>query len=315
MSMRPAPLAIALAGTLLLLVTACAPDDSGSRSAVSIATATPVETPTPLPTPSPTPTPVPPRDSPGCATRLALARKMAQDIEVVLEGYEAEWGFAFIDVSCKGAVSIHPEYSQYAASAGKIVSVIAVLQAVQRGDLPLEEVDQSVNQVLTLSLDEPADYIETFLEPGALNAVLDQAGTLSARIDTTWRETNISATDLARLWAALVNGQLLNEELTAYLLKYTRETVIPEGFETFPDSDFELDGYRYGQKAGYFVSDGVPYFFVGAGYLNHEATGDYFIPVIVIETEIEDLLDPRRFLVFPVVVDYVEQMVATGESR
>lgn len=307
-------LAVLALGAALLFSSACSRGDAGSQSAVSVASPTPTHTAVPTPEPTPTPTPVPESDPLGCADRLAIAGEMAGEIELALSEYEAEWGFAFIDVTCANVVSVNPEYSQYAASAGKIISIVAVLQAVESGDVALEDVEESLLQILTFSLDQSTDYIETFLEPGALNTVLEQAGTESARIDGTWRQANLSATDLARVWVAIVDGTLLGPEMTAYLLDLAQGPDIPDGYETFPDRDFDVEGFTWGQKAGYYVSDGIPYFLVGAGFLRYEPTGDYFIPVVIIKTEIEDLLDPQRRLVFPIVLRNVAGIVGVDIS-
>ncbi len=297
------------AAAILLLFTACSGSDDGSRSAVFVSTPPPTDTPLPTPEPTLTPSPVPTPDPLGCADRITLASQMAGEVEESLRGYDADWGFAFIDVSCVSVTALHPGYAQYAASAGKIISVIAVLRAVERGDIPLEAITDDLTLITTLSLDDASDDIETYLQPGDLNAVLEDAGTTTARITETWRHTNISATDMARIWAALVEGRLLGPEMTAYLLELVQHADIPSGFDTFPGMQFKLADFEWGQKAGYYVSDGVPYFFVGAGYLHYLPTDEYFIPVLVVKTEIEDLLDPQRYSVFPIVIDYVQRIV------
>ncbi len=302
------------ATAILLFVCACGSPDGSSHSAVAISTPPPTDTALPTPEPTLTPSPVPTPDPLGCADRITLASQMAADVEEALRGYEAGWGFAFIDVSCNNVTALNPDYSQYAASSGKIISMIAALRAVERGDVPLEAIEDDLTLITTLSLDSASDDIETYLQPGDLNAVLEDAGTVSARIDGTWHQTNFSATDMARIWAALVEGRLLGPDMTAYLLELVQHPDIPNGFDTFPGKQFKLQDFEWGQKAGYYVSDGVPYFFVGAGYLHYLPTDDYFIPVLIIKTEIEDLLDPQRYTVFPIVVDYVERMVEAQSS-
>jgi hypothetical protein len=223
--------------------------------------------------------------------------------------YPGTWGFAFVDVYCGAVVSTDPGYRQYAASAGKIISIVAVLRAVEEGRVAFEEVETSLVNILHVSDDFESDYIETFVTAEELNAVIGDAGVVDSTIRGAWRFTNFSAVDLARVWAALVDGRLLGEELTEWVLARASEADIPEPYETFPGGVFEHEQLEYGQKAGYYVSDGVPYFLVGAGYLRNVEMGQAFVPVVLMVTEFADLLEPQRRTVFPLVVEHVEAVL------
>src|SRR5690606_22584515 len=138
------------------------------------------------------------------------------------------------------------------------------------------------------------------------------AGVTDSAMNGAWRFAKFTPLDLGRVWAALVRGDLLGEELTAYTLALASGPDIPDGYETLPDRDFEHERLRYGQKAGYYVSDGVPYYFVGAGYLIDEVTGQAFVPVLFAYTNNPELLDPVRRRVFPIVVEHVETVLEAG---
>lgn len=308
---------LAAIGTVVVAMLVVGCGDGGTGGAVTVTSPEPSQTAAPTDTPAPMLTPTlteeasirEPGTAPNCLDRQKMATEMGEAVEVALLDYPGDWGFAFIDVLCNTETSVNPEYAQYAASAGKIVSIIAVLRAVDAGLVELEAVEEQIRVILRLSLDETTDEIETFIGQEDLDEVLELSGVVDSRIDATWRETNFTATDLARVWAALVDRRLLSAEMTTFLLELAAEPEIPDGYETFPDVRFEHPAFELGQKAGYFVVDGIPYFLVGAGYLRHRSSGDYFVPVVMIETELEELLDPQRREVFPVVLEYVERMV------
>jgi hypothetical protein len=293
---------LALAG--LALVACDNGNDDGPAVVVSspepTATSIPA-TATPTPIPSPTATP-----EPDCAAREESANGLLAQVETAMADYPGTWGFAFIDVYCGVTVSTDPGYHQYAASAGKIISIVALLRAVEAGRVAFEDVEPSLLNILHFSDDLESDYIETFVTAEEIDAVIADAGVVDSTIRGAWRYTNFSAVDLARVWAALVDGRLLGEELTEWVLARASEADIPEPYETFPGGRFEHEHLEYGQKAGYYVSDGVPYFLVGAGYLRSLELGQAFVPVVMMVTEFADLLEPQRRTVFPLVVDHVE---------
>lgn len=281
-----------------------------SESALS----SPDPTPTPLPTLTPTPTPTvapeatPTADavaSPTCDERMALADQLAADVTTAMEGYDGTWAFAIYDPKCAHLAETDPEYTQYSASAGKIVSIIGALRAVEDGRAQLSDIENSLEQVLTHSWDNEADYLETFTGQPDYDDILEIAGTETARFSGSWHSANMGPADMARIWEALISGRLLNPEHTELIMTLAAGAIIPDEYRTFPDGSFSPAGFRYGQKAGYYVSDGVPYYLVGAGYILHEVTGEAFFPAWMAVAENENLLDPQRRLVFPMVFDYV----------
>jgi hypothetical protein len=298
---------LALAG---LAFVACG---NGNNRAPAVVVSSPAPTATPIPptntaivAPSPTAT-----SAPDCQARLESAQVLVADVEGAMAGYPGTWGFAFIDVLCGATVSTDPGYHQYAASSGKIISIIAVLRAVEAGDIAFEAVEESLVTILHVSDDLQSDYIETFVTADDLNAVIADAGVVDSTIRGAWRFTNFSAVDLARVWAALVDGRLLSREWTEWVLARAGEADIPPPYETFPGGSFEHEYLQYGQKAGYYVSDGVPYFLVGAGFLRDTVTGQGFVSVVLMVTEFADLLEPQRRTVFPLVVEHVEGVLGT----
>ncbi|HMO55472.1 MAG TPA: hypothetical protein PJ994_13275, partial [Tepidiformaceae bacterium] len=249
----------------------------------------------PDPTPSPEPTPIleasiaaettataTPEPLPlTCDERNALAEALVRDVEFAMEGYEGTWGFALYDQHCDHWVESDPRYTQYSASAGKIVSVIAVLRKVQSGEVPMADIAAPLEAVLTHSWDNDADYLESFTTQPDYDEVLNIAGGETARFSGAWRDANMAPADMAKIWAALVSGEYLNAEYTDLVMSLAGGSIIPEEYRTFPDGSFDPPHFRYGQKAGYYVSDGVPYFFVGAGFLLHEPTGQAFFPAFM----------------------------------
>jgi CubicO group peptidase (beta-lactamase class C family) len=311
-----------LAGSLVALLSACGGDSQDSSPGAVVSTREPGETPTPTAaefTPTPeatateTPTTAAPADAtPGsvlsCAERSTELERLTTGIDSAMTDYDGEWGFALLDLDCGLRAEINAEYYQYPASSSKIVSVIAVMRAVERGDVELDEFRANLELVMHVSFDGDADVLDSYLEQEDFDEVLQLAGTSEGAYvrEQTWRRTWMTATDMALVWAALVKGELLGPENTAYILRLASEADIPDDQETFPDRAFELPGYEYGQKAGYYISDGVPYDFVGAGYLvPRSGEGDGFVAVVFIHSEVEPLLDPQRRTIFPLVVDYV----------
>ncbi|GAB4328397.1 MAG: hypothetical protein Kow0010_12310 [Dehalococcoidia bacterium] len=274
----------------------------------------PAVTATPTPAPSSTPTPEPQRlcrsDPDAHDARL---QALSDDIEAALASFEGEWGFAFIDLDCGSTVLVNPEYVQYTASAGKFPFLVAALRAVEAGEVELEVVQDDLELVFRTSDDLAADAVAAMVSPEEVREVFAIAGVSEAsRFVDSWRNLSMTALDLARVWEALLRGRLLGPSLTEYVLELAAKAEIPEEYTTFPDpSSWDEPELRYGQKAGYYVSDGVPYFFVGAGYLvPRDGSSQGFVAVLLATTEVEDLLDPARRQAFPIVVEYAQQAVA-----
>lgn len=230
----------------------------------------------------------------------------------VMDGYDGTWGAALIDLACGTSMAVHPDYSQYPASAGKIVVVIAVLRAVDAGLLDFREVEQLIDEVMRYSADFAADALNELLTPEQVQRVLGDAGVSGqTAFEHSWTQASMSAQDLARVWAALLDGRLLAPTWTEYLLARSAEADVPAGFETFP-LEIGVEGYDYGQKAGYYISDGVPYFLAGAGYVRPaggELSPGYALAWLG-RTMNPDLYDPQRRQVFPLMLDYIQAMEA-----
>jgi hypothetical protein len=295
---------------LLLVVLGCLGGacENGKSDAPAVVVSSPEATatalpPSPTPTAEPSPSPTPEWD---CDARAQSAEALVADVEGAMAGYPGTWGFAYIDIFCDATVATDPGYHQYAASAGKIISIVAALRAVEAGQVAFETLEPSITTILHVSDDLLSDHIETFVTAEDLEAVIADAGVVDSTIRGSWRFTNFSAVDLARVWAALIDGRLLNAEHTEWVLARAGEADIPAPYETYPGMSFEHPYLQWGQKAGYYVSDGVPYFLVGAGYLRDPQTGQGFVSVVLMVTEFADLLEPQRRSVFPLVVDEVE---------
>ena len=164
---------------------------------------------------------------------------------------------ALIDLDCDEAILVNPDHSQYPASAGKIVIAITALRAVQDALLEFEgEVQEDIEVILSKSLDANSDRLNDKVTTEQIAAVLERAGTSEAsELEHSWRYAHLTPLDLARVWVSLVRGEQLNEELTAYLLDLATRPELGDAFWPFP-RDFGVEGYVYGQKAGYWTSGG-----------------------------------------------------------
>jgi hypothetical protein len=241
-----------------------------------------------------------------CELRGPLEARLVLSIEEALDGYEGQWGFALIDNQCGTLATIDPDHIQYTASAGKIISVIAVLRAVADGRADFSEIEEHLRLVMSESLDADAYFLEEFVAPEELRQVLIDAGVSEAsHVEGSWSYAFMTAPDLTRVWAALIGGQLLDADRTRYLLDLAGTADIPDVFETFPGGTFELEGFHYGQKAGYYISDGVPYYFVGSGFLVPDDGSPGFAFTWLGISENPDLEEPQRRAVFPLIVEFV----------
>ena len=219
--------------------------------------------------------------------------------------YEGIWGLALIDLDCGSSIVVRPRHSQYPASAGKVVILTAALRAVQDGLLEFELIEEPVELVLHHSLDKQTDEIAELITPEQVAEVMARAGVTSSYLEWQWRKAWFTPHDLARVWASIVRGEQLDERWTAHLLQLASEVVLPEGKEVF-SAEFGIDGYRYGQKAGYWTPEDDPHVFVSAGYVVPEdgsSTGFTF--AFLIETWEEDIFEPKRRAVFPLVRDFM----------
>lgn len=275
-------------------------------------------TPTATPTAGATATREPPAteaaaEGLSCDERHEAEARLSEAIEAALDGYDGTWGFALMDLECEHAVSIHPHYVQYPASAAKIVTVVAALRAVESGDADLEEVEEMVQLVMQHSLDYAADTLEEYIEVDDLDRVLADAGTSDeAAMNGSWSWASMTAEDLAGVWSGIVDGKLLDDFGTRYLLELAAMTEVPEVCETFPTGDYSVPGFDYGQKAGYYVMDGVPYYFASGGYLVSDAGNGRFTFGLLMKTENDDLWDEQRREIFPRVLEHVA--LVTGSS-
>lgn len=284
-----------------------APEVATEGPALTATPSPPSPTPTETPIPSPTPTPEPARncitDPSGYAASL---QQLEADVTKTMEGYDGTWGFAMIDLDCGAMAAVHPDYVQYAASAGKLPFVIAVLRGVQEGRIELADIQEDLELVLHFSLDKNADNLGTLVSNEEVWEVLrlSDVSELTTFRDA-WRNFFTTPADLARIWAALMSGDLLDEERTELLLTLAGEVEVPPAYETWP-AVLGQPSLLFGQKAGYWVSSGTPYYFVGAGYLTPaDGSSHGFAPVILLIGNNEDLNEPQRRSVFPFVLDFV----------
>jgi hypothetical protein len=268
-----------------------------------------VEQPTALPVSVDTVTSPDAEPANGCpggreASILRLGR-LEEAVVDALDEYDGTWGFALIDLDCETSVAVNPQHGQYPASAAKVVTVIAALRQVEAGETLLEEVWDHVEAIMHHSWDLHADQLTEIVMPETIADVLALAGvSSSSRFQHDWRRTFMTPMDLARVWASLIGGDLLGEFFTGEVLRLAAEAEVPSGLETFPNAP-EIPGYRFGQKAGYYVEDGTPYYLVGAGYLAPaDGRGLGLATVLMVETRNPELLEPQRRKVFPAVVRY-----------
>ncbi len=285
----------------------------------------PPETPSPSPSPAPSPaapSPTAVPDEPAeeavsrCATVAERAAPLIAAIEDAMGGYEGVWGLALIDLDCDSTVMVRPRHAQYPASAGKIVVLTAALRAVQDGLLDLAAIEENVELVFWYSLDRNTDEIAEFVTPAQVGAVMERAGVSpDSSLEWDWRRAWFTPHDLALVWASIVRGEQLDERWTAYLLRLASEAVLPDGDETFP-ADFGVEGYEYGQKAGYWISDDNPHHFVAAGYVRPaDGISAGFTFAFMLETWLDDVFEPKRRAVFPLVRDFVVGEVERDRQR
>ena len=279
---------------------------------------TPSPTPTGTSTPTPTATTTPSATASAatstetsngrpsrCATVAGRGAQLIKAVEEAMTNYEGIWGLALIDLDCSSSIVVRPQHSQYPASAGKIVILTAGLRAVQDGLLEFELIEEPVELVLHHSLDKQTDEIAELITPEQVAEVMARAGVTSSYLEWHWREAWFTPHDLARVWASIVRGEQLDERLTAHILQLASEVVLPEGKEAFP-ADFGVEGYRYGQKAGYWTPEEEPDIFVSAGYVVPESgLSAGFTFAFLLETWEEDILEPKRRAVFPLVRDFM----------
>ncbi len=291
--------------------------------------ATPSPSPTATPSPAPTATPPPSRTpvargaDPGrvetpesgesregrperCASVAGRGAALIEAVEDAMTEYQGVWGLALIDLDCDSAIIVRPQHSQYPASAGKIVILTAALRAVQESLLDFAAIEENVELVLHYSLDKSTDEIAELVTPEQVGAVMTQAGvSWYSSLEWSWRHAWFRPHDLALVWASILRGEQLDEAWTAHLLQLASEVVLPQGMETFP-ADFGAEGFQYGQKAGYWTPEDDTDHFVGAGYVFPEdRISAGFTFAFLLESWEEEVEEPKRRAVFPLVRDFV----------
>ena len=224
-----------------------------------------------------------------------------------MDGYVGGWGLALVDLDCDEVILVSPEHSQYPASAGKIVIVITALRAVQDGELAFEgEVQEDIEVILSKSLDAHSDRLNDKVTTEQIAAVLERAGVSEAtKYEHSWRYAHFSPHDLARIWTSLVRGEQLDEERTAYLLDLATRPELGPAFWPFPP-EWGVEGYVYGQKAGYWTSPTPIGYRVSAGYARPaDASSEGYVFAFLIRAVWQDLVGDWQRPVFPLVRDFI----------
>ncbi len=279
-----------------------APTPTRTPTPAPATTPTPTPTPTPAPTPAPTPDPLEVR----CAGLDERGAALSEAVEKVMAGMTGGWGLALIDLDCDASIVVRPEHGQYPASAGKIVIMITALRAAQEGLLDLEEIRPHVEIVLAQSLDSHADLVNDLVTSEQIAAVLERAAVSEAsEFEHSWRYAHMTALDMARVWASLVRGEQLDGGLTAYLLELATRPILGEAFWPFPPG-FGVEGYTYGQKAGYWTSPLPTGYRVSAGYARPEdGSAEGYIFAFLIRVRGGDWATEWRRPIFPLVRDFL----------
>ena len=294
-----AGLAVAiLIGASLLLGFELLEDGDAQRTAGVAATATPTAQATPPATQTPIATPT--AFIVDAAAALTAARP---EIDAALSGFPGEWGFHVIDLPSGAEMGINSDQNFYPASAGKIVVAIAVLRQVEDGIRDLDVIRDRFEQMILISSDEAADELDELVNESETGQVLTDAGASEKASFPGWRQGFVSARDLALVWRALVQGELLSSDMAGYLLDLTARVQLEPEFETFP-ARFEA-GYLYGQKAGYNIQS-FPHTFVGAGYTLAADLAHGFVAVVILRTdESAEETREQRAAVYPILVDHL----------
>ncbi|MEX2236296.1 MAG: serine hydrolase [Dehalococcoidia bacterium] len=279
-------------------------DDSGTAPVVQSerATATAIAPdPTATPTPAATPTPTPTLYVVDAAAELALARP---EIEAALAGFDGDWGFHVIELASGAELGINESQNFYPASSGKIILAIAVLRQVEQGIREFQPIQDRYEQMMLISSDEAADDMDALVNENETLQVFRDSGASEASAFPGWRSGWVTPRDLALVWKALVDGMLLNEENTAYLLDLTGRYEMDPIFQTFPVR-LNREGYLYGQKAGYNIQN-FPHTFVGAGYTLSADFRYGFVAVLILRTDrtAGDTHD-QRTRVYPILASHL----------
>ena len=232
---------------------------------------------------------------------------LREAVEEAMDGYVGGWGLALVDLDCDEVMLVNPEHSQYPASGGKIVVVITALRAVQDGDLTFEgEVQEDIELILSKSLDSHSDRLNDNVTSEQIQAVLERAGVSTvSEYEHSWRYAHLAPLDLARIWTSLVRGEQLDEEWTAYLLDLATRPELGPAFWPFPP-EWGVEGYTYGQKAGYWTSPTPIGYRVSAGYARpSNGTSEGYVFAFMIRAVWQDLAGWWQRPVFPLVRDFI----------
>ena len=185
--------------------------------------------------------------------------------------------------------------------------LIAALRAVQDGDLRFDpQLRSDIETVMARSFDLLAHRVNGQLTGEQIADVLWRAGVSDASsFEHRWSDARMTPHDLARVWASLVRGEQLDPERTAYLLDLASRTGIPTGFWPFPPA-WGVEGYEYGQKAGYWTSPTPIGYRVSAGYARRaDGGGDGYAFAFLVRAVATDLAGWWHRPVFPLVRDFI----------
>ena len=171
------------------------------------------------------------------------------------------------------------------------------------------------------SLDINSDTLNNLITPTQVQEIIADANLSSlTRFFHSWRETAMTASDLALIWESLISGRLLDETLTGYLMDLTTQAIIPEAFATFPIE--KIEGFNYGQKAGYWINDEGDERLIGAGYLIEQSNSKraYTVVFMTQGDEPDDLWDRSRLVtsprhkVWPLILEFVTEQAQASPN-
>ena len=224
-----------------------------------------------------------------------------------MDGYVGGWGLALVDLDCDEVILVSPEHSQYPASAGKIVIVITALRAVQEGELAFEgEVQEDIEVILSKSLDAHSDRLNDKVTHGADRGRARTRGRLGGdevRAQLALRPLQPARPgahlDLARARRATRRGA---HGVPARPRDAARAG---PGLLAVPP-EWGVEGYTYGQKAGYWTSPTPIGYRVSAGYAHpSDASSEGYVFAFLIRAVWQDLVGDWQRPVFPLVRDFI----------
>lgn len=173
-------------------------------------------------------------ENPPAQVEIPLSRtweELAVNLQKEIDNFPGVAAFSFVDLESEKGISINGEMSFYPFSAVKCLILVSVLKDVQDGLYPLDDVESTINSMMTYSDNTAADEL---IEQTGIEKIHDLVPALGMENSGFFNGFELdgpylgygfnysTTSDLALFWTKLYRGEILSPEFTSLALSFAQ---------------------------------------------------------------------------------------------